>query len=67
LEKYSVADYWYDIRLPKDRIEVLKDAVLADFEGRHAQGEAEVTSQRKRLSRLERERARLRVPTTTTR
>ena len=52
----AVADYWHDIRLPKDRIEVLKDAVLADFEGRHAQGEAEVASQRKRLARLEHER-----------
>ena len=62
-----MADYWYDIRLPKDRIEVLKDAVLADFEGRHAQGEAEVTSQRKRLPGWNVSAPRLRVPTTTTR
>ena len=52
----AVADYWHEIRLPKDRIEALKSVVLADFEGRHAQGEAEVASQRKRLSRLEHER-----------
>jgi hypothetical protein len=42
--------------LPKDRIEALKAPVLADFEGRHAQGEAEVAGQRKRLARLEHER-----------
>ena len=52
----AVADYWHDIRLPKDRIQALKDAVLADFEGRHVQGEAEVASQCKRLARLEHER-----------
>jgi site-specific DNA recombinase len=52
----AVADYWHDIRLPKDRIEELKASVLADFEGRHAQGETQVAAQRKRLTRLEHER-----------
>jgi site-specific DNA recombinase len=52
----AVADYWHTIKLPKDRIEALKTAVMADFEGRHAQGEQEVTRQRTRLARLDHER-----------
>src|SRR5579863_7388195 len=52
----AVADYWRSVQLPKDRIQVLKDVILADFEGRHTEGEQEVTRQRQRLARLDHER-----------
>jgi DNA invertase Pin-like site-specific DNA recombinase len=52
----AVADYWHTVKLPEERIQALKDVILADFEGRHAQGAAEVDRQRKRLARLEHER-----------
>jgi hypothetical protein len=32
----GVADYWRSVQLPKDRIQALKDMILADLEGRHA-------------------------------
>jgi hypothetical protein len=41
----------------KDRIQALKSVIQADFAGRHAEGEAEVARQRRRLARLEHERA----------
>jgi DNA invertase Pin-like site-specific DNA recombinase len=52
----AVADYWRSVQLPKDRIQALKDVILAEFEGRHAEGEQEVARQRKRLARLNHER-----------
>ena len=53
----AMADYWRTVRLPEDRIQALKIVIQADFAGRHAQGETEVAAQRKRLARLEHERA----------
>jgi site-specific DNA recombinase len=53
----AVADYWHAVQLPADRIQALKTTIEADFVGRHAEGEVEVTRQRKRLARLEHERA----------
>jgi hypothetical protein len=50
-----MAGYWRTVQLPEARIQALKAAIQADFTGRHAEGEAE--AQRKRLTRLEHERA----------
>ncbi len=52
----AVADYFRTIPLPRDQANHLREVILADLTGRHAQGEVEVAAQRKRLARLERER-----------
>jgi site-specific DNA recombinase len=48
----AVADYFRRVRLPKARLETLRQQILASFAGKHADGEAEITKQRARIQRL---------------
>ena len=52
----AVRDYWTRVHLPKERIAALRQAVLESFTGKHAETEAEITTQRARIKKAERMR-----------
>lgn len=54
----AVRAYWANLRIPAERIPVLRQAILADFSGKHEQGQVEINQQKRRVIKLEQRRKR---------
>src|SRR5690242_10674315 len=52
----AVRAYWANVHIPAERIRVLRQAILADFTGKHDQGKAEIERQKRRIIELEQRR-----------
>ena len=51
----AVHDYWRQVHIPTERIQALRQLVIADFAGKHAEGQQEITRQEARIRTAERQ------------
>jgi site-specific DNA recombinase len=51
----AVADYWRQVHIPTDRIQALRQLVISDFAGKHAEGQQEIERQEARIKTAERQ------------
>lgn len=52
----AIRAYWAELRIPTERIAALRQVILDEFAGKHAQGQSEIARQRQRLIELEQRR-----------
>jgi site-specific DNA recombinase len=52
----AVRAYWAKVRIPTERIQVLRQAILESFTGKHEQGKVEIEQQKRRITELEQRR-----------
>lgn len=50
----AVADYFRHVRIPEARLRMLREEIIRTFEGKHADGAAEITAQQQRITRVTR-------------
>jgi site-specific DNA recombinase len=48
----AVAEYFKRVRIPEARLRVLREEIIRAFDGKHADGAAEITAQQQRIKKL---------------